>query len=214
MTDTLEAVRRRAYDQPVQLRAAPEGSTSPGTLAGYALRFNALSRDLGGWFEEIDPGAVDLESTGRVLCRWNHDSSGLLGTTDAGTLRLTVDAEGLVYENDLPGTTLGRDIAVLAERGDVRYSSFAFRVMPGGERWYIDAEDRLVCRVLALSLIDVAPVADPAYWASSVGVTRSIDVDQIRARLAEPAPAPTSAVDRLRTELAWAHALGDRITTH
>ncbi|WP_066586288.1 HK97 family phage prohead protease [Cellulomonas timonensis] len=213
MTD-IEAVRRRGFEQPVRLRAAPEGSGSPGVLAGYALRFNQLSRDLGGWFEEIDPAAVDLATTGRVLCRWNHDSSGLLGTTDAGTLRLLVDGEGLAYENDLPGTSLGRDVAVLAERGDVAYSSFAFRVMPGGERWYIDAEDRLVCRVLAMSLIDVAPVADPAYWASSAGMTRSIDVGQIRSTLTAPAPTDTSAADRLRTELAWAHALGDRITTH
>lgn len=209
--DTTE--RRRTLELPVQLRAAPDPAVSPGVLFGYALEFNQLSRDLGGWFEEIDPGAVDLATTGRVMCRWNHYSNGLLGTTDAGTLRLSVDERGLAYEDDLPATSLGRDIAVLAERGDVRYSSFAFRVMPSGERWYIDAEDRLVCRVLAMSLVDVAPVADPAYWSSSAGMARSIDVEQIRSTLTAPA-APDPSVDRLRTELALAHAFGDRITTH
>lgn len=215
MTDQVDQVRRRGFEQVVQLRAAPEGAASPGTLAGYALRFNTLSRDLGGWFEEIDPDAIDLENTGRVLCRWNHGSDNLLGATDSGTLRLFVDDEGLLYENDLPETTAGRDVAALAIRGDVAFSSFAFRVLPNGEHWYIDGEDRLVCRVLRMSLVDVAPVADPAYWSSSAGVTRSLDdVTQIRASLTEAPPALEVATTRLHTELALALAMGDRITNN
>jgi uncharacterized protein len=182
---------RRAFERVVQLRAASEGSSSPGTLVGYALTFNSLSRDLGGWFEVIDPdacgpvgegGALDLERHFRVICRTNHDSNLLLGTTDAGTLRLFVDEVGLRYEVDLPNTGAGRDAAELAARGDFRFSSFAFWVMPEGSEWEYDAEDRLVRRVKALRLSDVAPVADPAYWGSSVGL-RDFDLDAIRASL-------------------------------
>jgi uncharacterized protein len=188
---TITDAERRAFERPVELRAAPEGSSSPGTLVGYALTFNSLSRDLGGWFEVIDPealgpvregGALDIERHVRVLCRTNHDSNLLLGTTDAGTLRLFVDEVGLRYEVDLPNTGAGRDAAELAGRGDFRYSSFAFWTLPDGTEWEYDAEDRLVRRVKALRLSDVAPVADPAYWGSSVGL-RDFDLDAIRASI-------------------------------
>lgn len=199
MTDLIEAgVERRAYPLPVEVRAAPEGSASPGILAGYALKFNETSRDLGGWVEEIDPlafgaplpdGSLDLTRHNRVLARDNHDSNGLLGTTDAGTLRITIDETGLLYEVDLPDTTRGRDVAVLARRGDYAYSSFAFHLLPGGVSWRENADGTYVRTVTSATLVDVAPVADPAYWSSSTGV-RSIDLDAVRASLKPEPPAP------------------------
>ncbi|NHF62240.1 HK97 family phage prohead protease [Microcella pacifica] len=197
---------RRAIERPVQLRAAPEGSSSPGILDGYALTFNSLSRDLGGWFEVIDPtapgevrddGMLDLEQHVRVICRTNHDSNLLLGTTDAGSLRLYVDEVGVRYEVDLPDTSYGRDASVLADRGDLRFSSFAFWVLPDGADWEYDAEDRLVRRVKALRLVDVAPVSDPAYWGSSVGL-RDFDLDAIRKELRSETPTEPEAAPDVR----------------
>jgi len=182
---------RRAFERPVQLRAAPEGSDSPGTLVGYAAVFNSESRDLGGWIEVIDPaaagetgegGALDLTRHHRVIARTNHDSNLLLGTTDAGTLRVFVDEVGIAYEVDLPNTQAGRDAAVLAERGDFAFSSFAFYTLPNGSEWRENEQGQLVRRVTAMQLVDVAPVADPAYWGSSVGL-RAFDLDAIRASL-------------------------------
>lgn len=197
MTDVIE---RRAIERAVELRAAPEGSTSPGTMAGYAAVFNSRSRDLGGFFEEIDPGAfgsgddlgaVDLTMHGRVLARTNHDSNQLLGTTDAGTLRLYLDETGLRYEVDLPSTTYARDLAALAERGDIRFSSFAFLVPPGGRSWHYDESERLISRVTNAQLRDVAPVADPAYWDTSTELQRSaIDLDAVKRELSPPEPLP------------------------
>lgn len=187
---------RRAHEGVVEFRAAPDGSESPGTLVGYACVFNTLSRDLGGWYEVIDAGSVgptleggllDLERHVRVICRTNHDSNLLLGTTDAGTLRIYVDEIGIRYEVDLPNTTAGRDAAVLAARGDFRFSSFAFRTMPDECEWLYDYDDKLVRRVLAMRLVDVAPVADPAYWGSSVGL-RDFDLDAIKASLRSDQP--------------------------
>lgn len=197
---------RRTFERPVQLRAAPEGSASPGTLDGYAAVFNSLSRDLGGWYETIDPGAagaahedgtLDLERHVRVIARTNHDSNLLLGTTDAGTLRVYVDDIGIRYEVDLPPTGAGRDAAILAERGDFAFSSFAFWVLPDGSEWEYDAQDRLVRRVTALRLADVAPVADPAYWDSSVGL-RDFDLDAIRESLRPETPTEPRAAHRAR----------------
>lgn len=209
---TTEVLERRAFEQAVELRAAPEGSSSPGTLTGYAAVFNSLSRDLGGWFEEIDPGAfgdgdalgaVDLTIHGRVIARTNHDSNLLLGTTDVGTLRLFVDEVGLRYEVDLPGTTYARDLAVLAERGDIRYSSFAFLVPPGGREWHYDDSERLIGRVLNAQLRDVAPVADPAYWDSTTELARSaVDLDAVRRQLTPEPPTRPAGEEEARA-LTW-----------
>jgi uncharacterized protein len=197
---------RRAFDQPVRFRAAPEGSASPGTLDGYAVVFNQLSRDLGGWFEIIDPstggeptesGQYDVAANGRVIARTNHDSNLLIGTTDAGTLRLFVDDVGFRYEVDLPNTNAGRDAAVLAERGDFCYSSFAFMLLPDGCAWEYGPQDQLVCRVTAFKLVDVAPVADPAYWGSSVGL-RNFDLDAIKAELRSDTPTEPENVPNTR----------------
>lgn len=196
-TDIME---RRATSRPVELRAAPEGAASPGVLVGYAIVFDSESRDLGGWVEEIDPGAfgeaveggqLDLSRHHRVICRSEHDSRFLLGTTDAGTLRLFVDDVGVRYEVELPDTTAGRDAAVLAGRGDYRFSSFAFYTLPGGYAWRENAQGILVRRVTAGVLVDVAPVADPAYWGSSTAVQRDLDLDAVRASLNPPAPEPS-----------------------
>lgn len=213
---TEQTIERRTFEQAVELRAAAEGSDSPGTLTGYAAVFNSLSRDLGGWFEEIDPAAfgpagdVDLTLHGRVIGRTNHDSNLLLGTTDAGTLRLLIDEVGLRYEIDLPNTTYARDLAVLAGRGDIRFSSFAFMVPPGGRSWQYDNEDRLISRVLNSQLRDVAPVADPAYWDTSSEMQRSaVDLDAVRAQLHPKTPDPGPPGEQEARFL----ALGDQLTT-
>lgn len=186
-----QQVERRAVEQPVELRANDGGL---GVLVGHGAVFNSPSRDLGGWREVIDPGAfgentadgtLDLTNHTRVLARFNHDSSLLLGTTDAGTLRLSIDDVGLRYEIDLPDTTTGRDVAALAARGDLRFSSFAFRVLPDGQSWAEDADGSLVRHVSAASLADVAPVTDPAYWGTDAGL-RSIDLDEVRRELHRP----------------------------
>lgn len=206
---TTQVLERCSFERKVELRAAPEGSASPGALVGYAAVFNQISRDLGGWAEEIDPGAfgpvaadgrLDMARHTRVMCRAEHLSSGLLGTTDAGTLRLYVDNTGLRYEVDLPATSRGRDIAILAERGDIRFSSFAFYTLPGGREWREDSRGMLISRVMDAILVDVAPVADPAYWGSSSEL-RTLDLEAIRAQLhpepaAEPAPDPATSEER------------------
>lgn len=195
---TTDVLSRAIVDRPVELRAAPEGSASPGILRGYGAVFNSLSRDLGGWFELIDPGAfgepladgsVDLDVHGRVICRTNHNSDLLLGTTSAETLRLYLDEVGLLYEVDLPATSHGRDIAVLAERGDIEFSSFAFRTTPGGREWFYNENESLISRVKSAHLADVAPVSDPAYWEATSELARSLDLDAVRASL-KPQPGP------------------------
>ena len=109
----------------IELRAKSDGT---GALFGYALTYGNYSRDLGGFVEQVAPGAVDsaFEDGVRVMARWNHDNAYLLGATDAGTLRLQSDDVGLLYDIDLPKEGPGPYIRELASRGDLKYSSFAF----------------------------------------------------------------------------------------
>lgn len=157
----MREIERRYLTQPVEFRAGSEGG--PGGLTGYAAKFNTLSQNLGGFVETIAPGAFDksLADGVRVMCRYNHADGHLLGTTDAGTLRLSVDEIGLLYDNDLPDTTSGRDCGVLAARGDVRFSSFAFICI--ADEWGVTEQGFPLRTLLQVQLIDVAPVNSPAY---------------------------------------------------
>src|SRR5262245_51420470 len=113
---------RRDFARPVELRT--NGDTT--TIRGYAYVFNALSHDLGGFRERIDPGA-GLESlrSADIVATFNHDPDKPLGRTGNG-LRVGEDDTGGWYEIDLPDTSAGRDVAELVTRGILRGSSFSF----------------------------------------------------------------------------------------
>ena len=176
----------RTYKGGLEFRAASDGA-SIGTLVGYAAKFNKQSRNLGGFVEQLAPTAFNksLADGVRVMARYNHEDNGLLGTTDAGTLRLEVDEIGLRYEVDLPDTSVGRDVAALAARGDVRFSSFAFHVPPGGDEWGYTDSDFPLRTVRSAHLVDVAPVNDPAYLDTTSGLrslaeARGLDLAIVR----------------------------------
>lgn len=162
-------IERRYVTEVVTVRSQ---DGQPPRMVGYALKFNRLSQNLGGFVERVAPGAVAKSLGDRldVLARYQHADEYLLGRVSAGTLRLAADDTGLQYEVDLPDTSYGRDLAVLAGRGDVRHSSFAFTVPPGGDSWDT-TEDGFPLRTLnQIRLIDVAPVVQPAYLDTTSGL--------------------------------------------
>lgn len=194
MTRELE---RRNTAQLVELRAAKDPASSPGTLFGYAAKFGLFSQNLGGFVEVVgvDAFSKSLADDLRVLCRYNHNDMALLGASDSGTLTLGVDEIGLWYEDVLPDTQYGRDCAVLAARGDLCYSSFAFYTIE--DEWALSPQGFPLRTLLAVQLLDVAPVNTPAYLDSTVALrslSERIDVpmaelagtqpEEIRARLA------------------------------
>jgi HK97 family phage prohead protease len=155
-------------------------------IGGYAAKFTpATSQNLGGFFERIAPGFFNRskgDGWPGVLARYNHDDNMLLGTTDAGTLRLSVDQVGLVYDVDLPSTR--EDVYELVQRGDVRQSSFAFVVLE--DEWTAGENGYPTRTLITGHLIDVAPVNTPAYRDTSVAL-RSLaahyhaPLDEVRA---------------------------------
>lgn len=132
-------------------------------IGGYAGVFPPMqSQNLGGFVERLMPQALDEARAGGwagVICRFNHDTSMLLGTTEAGTLRLKTDRIGLDYMVRPPESR--KDIVELVERRDIRHSSFAFRCLE--DRWTV-TEQNYPCRELHyIDLIDTSPVLQPGY---------------------------------------------------
>lgn len=144
----------------------------PSLIRGHAAVFNTLSEDLGGFREQIAPGAF-AEAIGKddVRALFNHDSNFVLGRTVSRTLRLKEDARGLAIEIDAPDTQTVRDLVLAPiERGDVSQMSFGFSVRPGGQDWAKDDEGRVVRTLKRVRLFDVSPVTFPAYPATDVAL--------------------------------------------
>lgn len=144
----------------------------PARLSGHAAVFSQLSEDLGGWREQIAPGAfAEAIEKDDIRALFNHDSNFVLGRNVSGTLRLGEDIRGLAIEIDLPDTQTILDlVAAPIERGDVSQMSFGFSVRPGGQDWAKDDEGRVVRTLKKVRLFDVSPVTFPAYRQTDIAV--------------------------------------------
>jgi HK97 family phage prohead protease len=143
------------------------------TFVGLAAAFNSPSQPLP-FIERIAPGAFSrsLRSRNEIKLFVNHDTSRVLASKRAGTLRLSESSRGLEVEADLPNTTDGRDMAVLLKRGDIDSMSFGFSVPKGGDSWSDNGQERELREV---RLHEVSIVTGfPAYEATAASV-RSLD---------------------------------------
>lgn len=159
-----------------------------GKLVGYGAVFDSPSQDLGGFVEIIKPGAFSrsLNNPEKILALYDHDTRSILGKVESGTLKLSEDNKGLRYEIDLPDTTVGRDLGVLVERGDVSGASFAFTVPKGGDRWY-ESDGKAHRELVDINLHEITITADPAYLDTSVAKRSMTKKSQWRIRYAERA---------------------------
>ena len=187
-------IERRYAPTEFEVRQQPTGGV---VVEGHAAVFNRLSRNLGGFVEQIDPSAFDqtLGDDPDVRALINHDPSHLLGRTRSGTLRLSKDNVGLFYEVDIPDRSDARDLLVSMERGDISQSSFAFFLID--DEWGLTEQEFPLRTVTAASLNngDVSPVTYPAYEDADSGVAgrafqslaqvRSLDVERVRQAAAE-----------------------------
>jgi HK97 family phage prohead protease len=100
------------------------------------------------------------------VCRYNHNDELLLGTTRSGTLQLSVDDVGLVYDVDVPECR--GDVLEMIRRRDVAHSSFAFEVHE--QEWGVSEENFPQRTLVSGRILDVAPVPSPAYRDTSVAM--------------------------------------------
>lgn len=177
MTD----LERRQTLGAVEMRASDEGQR----IGGYAAKFEKLSQNLGGFVERIAPGFFDSSRDAGfrgVMARYNHEL--LLGTTAAGSLRMAIDKTGLDYEVDLLDDSDSQRVFKLVQRGDVSQSSFAFYVAE--DEWSTTEQGFPLRTLVGGTLVDVAPVDQPAYLDTSTGLrslaeARGVDVAEVEA---------------------------------
>ena len=133
------------------------------TIEGYALRFDTLSKNLGGFKEIISKGALSSTDLSDVRCFIDHDSSMVLGRTASQTLELTVDDIGLHFRCQLPNTSYANDLYESINRGDINECSFGFKVNENSQSW--SQEDGIYIRNLNTidELFEISIVSIPAY---------------------------------------------------
>jgi len=149
-------------------------------IIGTAARYYDGTEDTqfrlwGNVYERIAKGTFDEALENDVVALFNHDPNQVLGRTPA-TLKLSTDERGLNYEIDPDDTTIATDVMKMIRRGDVRGSSFAFKVTD--EDWEQDGhyEIRTIKKV---QLFDVSPTTYPAFNSTNVSL-RSNELIEVK----------------------------------
>lgn len=185
------------------------------TIDGKRLRglipYGVESRDLGGWREVIDRGALDGADLGDLIATREHDRAHLLGRYPT-TLTTEDREDGFAWAVDLPNSPVGEDVRVAVERGDLRATSW--RMVVARDRW-----DGDVRHVQAIShLLDVTTTAAAAYGDAAPAELRTQPdpaTGQEDTPMAETATTPTETAatpeDR-STEPAGALRVETRVT--
>lgn len=141
-------------------RASLEGDV----LRGYALVYgepSAAPVDLGGetlpaGAELVERGALDGLDLSNVYATVDHDNTRRLGSTQDGSVRLSVDDRGLAFEVDL-NSDLGRLVREGVDSG--RYKGMSFTATMGAA---VREYGRVVHKKFA-ALKEISVVQRPAY---------------------------------------------------
>ena len=161
-------------------------------IRGYAVVYNRLSVDLGGFRERILPGAFDgvfSRQRGRadLVSYYNHNPDILLGRESSGTLKVWTDEKGVGFEVVPPASRA--DILELVARRDVKGASFTFSIDKNGEAFTTDENGRAIREVRAATIYELGPVVQPAYPSTSVSVAmRSFQLWLAEQATPEPTP--------------------------
>lgn len=166
-------MERRWFSTELTVRQQPNGGA---ILEGHAAVFNKISRNLGGFVEQVAPTAFDetISDTPDVRALFNHDPSLILGRTTAGTLRISTDNSGLYYSIDVPDTTVGRDLTISVERGDITQSSFGFFAIRDSWGQTNDGYPLRTLEQVSINDGDVSPVTYPAYTQTDSGLAEAV----------------------------------------
>lgn len=191
-----QQIERRAFAV-TELRAEAESRV----ITGHAAVFRRISEDLGGFREQIEPGAFrQTIAEDDIRALFNHSPNHILGRNRSGTLTLQEDDQGLAVRIEPPEAQWANDVLVSIRRGDISGMSFAF--MAEEDLW--EEVDGLPLRTLKrVRLMDVSPVTFPAYPQTDIGVAkRSLETWQEERREETVVPDHDLDIKRRRQRLA------------
>lgn len=170
-TETQKACETRAISVPIEIRAVDDADGNK-VATGYAILFDN-DTDIGGyWTERFAKGAFTQSLKDHdVVSLHGHQRDRPLGRKSRKTLRLNEDSKGLAFENDLPDTNDGRDLAVQLERGDIEGMSIGF--ITRKQEWDETVEPP-IRTIIEADLYEITYTAFPAYPDTNVGL-RSLE---------------------------------------
>lgn len=142
-------------------------------IQGYALTFETLSENLGGFRETISRGALDDCDMSDVVLDYNHKFDAILArnnkSSGPGSLVLSIDERGLFFDAIPTDTSYSRDLLENMRNGIVNKCSFVFSLDwndPDAQKWDWDDgkrgyDFRTINKIKSIS--DVSIVIFPAY---------------------------------------------------
>lgn len=153
-----------------------DDGTGAKQIQGYAILFDSLSVDLGGFTEIIKPTALDGVDLSDVKLVYAHENNSILARASAGNLTTKVDDTGLFFMADLPDTTLANDVYANIQAGNLKGMSFTFNIPDGGDTWARQQDGSLLHTVNQIGTItELTVTAYPAYQKTSVELKRSAE---------------------------------------
>jgi len=172
-------------DSPLEIRIAPancelrliEAEGQPHQIEGLAVPYNALSEDLGGFFERVLPGAFDaaLASDADVRVDVEHDPRLILARRAKGTAEFRSTPGGLLVRLRVPDTQAGRDVLENVRVGNQDGFSIAWARAGKRDRFLLE-HGRTVRETLEAPLRGVTLTYRPAYrQTADTLVLRSLD---------------------------------------
>jgi HK97 family phage prohead protease len=171
---------KRYTSQEVECRADAEAGKN--YIKGRAIIYDSPYPMWEDCVEYIAKGALDGADLSDVIASFNHEDECLLGRTvnGEGTLTLTPDANGLVFEVEANDTTASKDCLINVQLKNIRGCSFEFTV--GAEDWAYDVLQpdgtKMTVRTITSikKLYAVNPVVYPAYVETEIeSMKRSVE---------------------------------------
>lgn len=140
------------------------------SVRGYAVLWDELSENLGGFRERFRKGAFreSLADGGVKFMVRSHDLARPVASTSSGTLELEEDAIGLRFTAKLPDNGDAGDLAATIKRRVLTKMSFAFSTERAADETFANEGGQLVRTVKRAQLFEVSPVTFPAYPQTSV----------------------------------------------
>jgi HK97 family phage prohead protease len=145
-----------------ELRVEQREDKKP-VIKGYAIVFNKLSEDLGGFREQVAPGSCTRAiKEDNIVAAFNHDPNFVLGRNKAGTLQLSEDEKGVHYTIDpVPDFEWCRNLLWNIEKGNINQCSFKFAVTK--DAWENKKDGSIIRTLEDIKLYDISIVTYPAY---------------------------------------------------
>lgn len=151
-----------------------------GRITGRPIVYNSLT-DIGYFWEQIAPGALDHTDLRDVRLLINHDTSRIplarsRRNNENSTMQLIPVVEGMDFraDIDIENNAEARALYSAIERGDISGMSFMFII--DGEEWTDLDTDKPTRTITSISKVyEISAVTFPAYEDTSINVQRSLD---------------------------------------